>query len=250
MIRYPNFRCCRQGRRRPQIRRFRALILISIGAGFLAGCGASLNGEITPGLSPNEPGSVSGSPQTRAAEPPGADAPAKPTSSTEATGYRIGPQDVLDVAVFKVPELSKSVQVADAGTVNLPLVGEIPAAGKTAQEVERDLTAKLGAKYLRSPQVTVFVKEYNSHQVTVEGAVRKPGVYPIKGKTSLLQAIAMAQGLDPSYDSSVLVFRQTDGERLAAKFDIDDIKNGSAKDPAIYEGDTVVVNSSVSEEDL
>ena len=100
----------------------------------------------------------------------------------------------MDVSVFKVPELSKSVQVADTGTINLPLVGEVPAAGKTAQEVEQDLTKKLGAKYLQNPQVTVFVKEYNSQRVTIEGAVKKPGVYPVRGKTSLLQFIAMAEG--------------------------------------------------------
>jgi polysaccharide export outer membrane protein len=91
------------------------------------------------------------------------------------SAYKIGPLDVLDISVFKVAELSKSVQVADGGTINLPLVGEVPAAGKTAQEVETDLTAKLGAKYLQSPQVTVFVKEYNSQRVTVDGAVKKPG---------------------------------------------------------------------------
>ena len=103
------------------------------------------------------------------------------------SAYRIGPLDVLDVSVFKVPELSKSVQVADSGSINLPLVGEVQASGRTAQEMERDIAAKLGAKYLRNPQVTVYVKEYNSQRVTIEGAVKKPGVYPIKGKTSLLQ---------------------------------------------------------------
>ena len=128
--------------------------------------------------------------------------------------YRIGPQDVLDISVFKVPELSKTVQVADVGTVNLPLVGEIPAAGRTAQEVEHDLTSKLGAKYLKSPQVTVLVKEYNSQRVTVEGAVKAPGVHAIKGKMSLVQLIAIAGGLDQAtYDSTVVVFRQTDGQR-------------------------------------
>ena len=70
--------------------------------------------------------------------------------------------DVLDISVFQVPELTKSVQVADTGTINLPLIGEVVVAGKTAQQVERDLTTKLGAKYLQNPQVTVYVKEYNS----------------------------------------------------------------------------------------
>lgn len=188
-------------------------------------------------------------------KPPAADAAtsraepaiaATPGSAAASAGYKIGPHDVLDIAVFKVPELSSRIQVADSGNINLPLVGEIPAAGKTARDIERDLTAKLGAKYLQSPQVKVFVKEYNSQQITIQGAVRKPGIYAIKGKTSLLQTIAMAEGLDSSYDSTILVLREGEGQRLAAKFDIDEIKNGGASDPTILKGDTVVVNTSTT----
>jgi polysaccharide export outer membrane protein len=136
------------------------------------------------------------------------------------------------------------VQVAETGKVNLPLVGAIPAAGKTAQEFERELEAKLGAKYLQSPQVTVYVKENNSQRATVEGAVKKPGVYQIKGKTSLLQFVAMAEGLDASSDSTAVVFRQVNGQRSAAKFDIDAIRAGRANDPAIHQGDVIVVGTS------
>ena len=96
--------------------------------------------------------------------------------------------------------MSKSVQVADSGTINLPLVGEVPAAGMTAQDVERSLTRKLGAKYLQNPQVTVYVREYNSQRVTIEGAVKSQGVYPIRGRSSLMQMIATAGGLDPKSD--------------------------------------------------
>lgn len=169
-------------------------------------------------------------------------------SSPESTAYRIGPQDVLEISVFKVPELSKSVQVADAGSINLPLVGEVPAAGKTAQEIERDLTKKLGDKYLQSPQVTVYVKEYNSQRVTVEGAVKKPGVYPMRGQNSLLQTIALAEGLDASADANVVVFRQRDGRRAAARFDLDSIRSGDADDPALQAGDVVVVGKSYLKE--
>ena len=127
-------------------------------------------------------------------------------------------------------------------------VGEIPAAGKTAQEVERDLTAKLSAKYLQKPQVTVYVKEYNSRRVTIEGAVRKPGVFPIRGKTSLLQLVATAEGLDPNADSTVVVFRQVDGKRSAAKFELDDIRGGQAEDPVIKPDDVIVVSNSTIKE--
>ncbi len=76
--------------------------------------------------------------------------------------YKIAPLDVLDVTVFKVPDLSKTVQVAADGTITYPLIGQVPAAGKTAQELARDLEQNLGAKYLRSPQITIVVKELHS----------------------------------------------------------------------------------------
>jgi|SRR5580704_5760972 polysaccharide export outer membrane protein len=76
--------------------------------------------------------------------------------------YKIGPLDVLEVTVFKVPDLSKTVRVDHDGSINYPLIGQIPAAGKTAHQLELDLTQRLDAKYLRSPQVTVIVKENNS----------------------------------------------------------------------------------------
>lgn len=166
------------------------------------------------------------------------------------TAYKVGPQDVLEVSVFKVPDLSRSVQVADTGTINLPLVGEVPAAGKTAREIEQDLTAKLGAKYLQSPQVTVFVKEYNSRRVTIEGSVKKPGVYPIRGKTSLLQIISIAEGvIEATVDTgNIVVFRTSNGKRSAAKFDLDEMRAGRAPDPDIQDGDLVVVNKSATKE--
>jgi polysaccharide export outer membrane protein len=174
-----------------------------------------------------------------------ADAEAFTASATPGnSAYKIGPQDVLDVSVFKVTELSKSVQVADSGSINLPLVGEVPAAGLTAQDVERDLTKRLGAKYLQSPQVTVFVKEYNSQRVTIEGAVKKPGVYPVRGKTSLLQSIALAEGLDEAAQDEIVVFRQVNGKRVGGKFDVAAIRAGSAEDPAIRNGDVIVVGHS------
>jgi polysaccharide biosynthesis/export protein len=164
------------------------------------------------------------------------------------TAYRVGALDVLEISVFKAPELSKSVQVADSGTVNLPLLDDVQASGRTAQEIERDIAAKLGSKYLQKPQVTVYVKEYNSQRITIEGAVKKPGVFPVRGGNTLLQYIAMAEGLDPNSDSTVLVFRTTDGKRSAAKFDVSEIRSGKAKDPALQSGDVVVAATSAVKE--
>jgi polysaccharide export outer membrane protein len=167
-------------------------------------------------------------------------------SSTGSAGaYKIGPRDVLEISVFQVPELSRTLQVTETGSINLPLLGEIPAAGRTAQELERELTAELGAKYLQNPVITVFVKEYNSQSVTLAGAVKKPGVYPIKSQTSLLQIIAMGGGFEEQSDSVVLVMRQSGDERTAARFDVAEIEAGHAEDPILQANDKVIAGTSM-----
>jgi polysaccharide export outer membrane protein len=169
------------------------------------------------------------------------------TSTAGNSGYLVGPLDILEITVFKVPELSKSVQVADTGTINLPLLGGVQASGKTASDIEKDLTRQLGAKYLKSPQVTVYVKEHNSQRVTIEGSVRKPGVYPIRGRLSLLQLVATAEGLDKDfYSKDVTVFRTVDGNRTSRVYDIDAIREGKADDPPLRQGDLVVVDTSAA----
>lgn len=166
---------------------------------------------------------------------------AKPGNSA----YKIGPLDVLSVSVFKVPDLDKTVQVSEDGTINYPLIGDVPASGKTAKELQQDLAQRLGAKYLRSPQVSVLVKEFNSQRVTIEGSVKTTGVFSIKGNTSLMQVLAMAGDVDSSVASGdVVVFRTIDGQRSAAKFDVDAIKAGKAEDPQVQPGDVIVVNTS------
>ena len=192
-------------------------------------------------------GSSSSSTSTAFAATPAAEAAAKLTSVATPgnSAYKIGPLDVLDVSVFKVPDLTKTVQVADDGTINYPLVGEIPAAGKTAHQLERDLMQKLGGKYLRSPQVSVFVREYNSQRVTVEGSVKTTGIFALKGRTSLIQMVAMAGGIDTTVASGdVVVFRTIDGKRSAARFDVEAIKKGEAEDPEVEPGDVVVIDTS------
>jgi len=168
---------------------------------------------------------------------------AKPGNSA----YKIGPLDVLDISVLKVPDLNKSLQVAEGGTINYPLIGDVAAAGKTAHELEHDLTQKLGGKYLKNPQVTVFVKEYNSQRVTVTGSSKSTGIYPIKGNTTLLQVLALAGDVNPDIASGeIVVFRTTDGQRTAARFDIDAIKSGKTQDPLMQPGDVVVVDTSAT----
>ena len=148
----------------------------------------------------------------------------------------------MDITVFQAPDLSKSVQVAEDGAINLPLVGQIPAAGKSASQLERDIEARLNARYLKSAQVTVFVKEYNSQRVTVEGAVRSPGVFPLRGNDTLMQVLAKSGGVNREVASdNVIVFRNADGARTMVRFDISAIRGGAEADPRVLPGDVVLV---------
>lgn len=160
--------------------------------------------------------------------------------------YRIGPSDLLEVKVFQVPDLSFEEQRVDAaGNIDLPLIRSVPAAGRTPAELSRNIEARLGAAYLQNPQVAVSVKEAASQKVVVDGDVTKPGTYQLQGRTTLLQAIAMAEGPTRTADlNNVAIFRNVDGQRLAAIFDLDAIREGRAEDPVIQGEDVVVVDQS------
>ncbi|MGE5500710.1 MAG: polysaccharide biosynthesis/export family protein [Ignavibacteriales bacterium] len=172
--------------------------------------------------------------------------PPTPAAVAPAAEYVIGPLDKLSIAVFQVPELTQSgLQVDAGGELNLPLIGGVQAAGKTTQQLSQEIAARLSKSYLQNPQVSVSVDEANSQKFTVEGAVTQPGVFPIAGPTTLLQAIAMARGPDKTADvRRVAIFRNIDGKRAAAVFDLGAIRSGSATDPEVYGGDIVVVQSS------
>jgi polysaccharide export outer membrane protein len=166
------------------------------------------------------------------------------TGTTSQPDYHIGPLDMLEISVFQVPDLSKTVQVNSGGQIALPLIGTVVAGGKTVAELEAEITTKLQASYLQSPQVSVFVKESTSQRVTVEGAVEKPGIVPLTGQTTLLQTIAVSGGLVAGADPSIMVFRNSQGKRMAAKFDLKAIRAGKAEDPIVYGGDVIIVDRS------
>ncbi|HEX7887225.1 MAG TPA: polysaccharide biosynthesis/export family protein [Phenylobacterium sp.] len=173
----------------------------------------------------------------------GAAAPAGPAV---VSSYRIGPDDTLDIVVFQVPELSRTVQVDAAGQFTLPVVGVVNAAGRTADELSRSLRDRLDGGYLRDPQVTVLIKQAVSQRVTVDGAVVKPGIYPLTGPTSLLQAVALANGPDPRVANirRVAVFRSVDGRRQSQVYDLSKIRSGRAEDPTVKADDVIVVATS------
>ncbi|MBS7458538.1 polysaccharide biosynthesis/export family protein [Coralloluteibacterium stylophorae] len=178
---------------------------------------------------------------------PAPDSIATSGAYTGTSDYRLGPLDLIEISVFQVPDISREVRINSSGNVSLPLIGVVAAGGRTIQELEAEIAAKLQEGYLQSPQVSVFVKEYTSQRVTVEGAVNKPGIFPITGRTTLLQAVALAEGMDELADpEAVVVFRVIDGRKHAALFDLTEIRRGTAPDPEIYGDDIVVVDKSGS----
>jgi len=170
---------------------------------------------------------------------PGIDLQAPRTNAT------ITPLDRLQVTVFREPELSvEDVLVDEGGKVLLPLVGPISAAGKSTETLAAEITGKL-RQYIREPQVSVAVKQAASRRITVAGSVVQPGVYPLEGRATLLQAIALARG--PSQVASLnqtLIFRTVNGQRTAARFDLDAIARGKVEDPEVLPGDTIAIGSS------
>lgn len=160
--------------------------------------------------------------------------------------YRLGPLDEIKVTVFKEEDLSIEETPVDVdGTVSIPLIGRVQAIGLTAAELGVVITDRLNARYLRNAQVTVSITKPVNFNVTVDGEVRKPGVFTIPGKLTLIQAIAMAEGTSEfARQDEVVVFRKIDGKRYVARFDLRDIRAAKAEDPAIQQSDIVVVGFS------
>lgn len=160
--------------------------------------------------------------------------------------YRLGPFDEIDVDVFQEDDLSvDGIRIDTAGRINLPLVGEVTAAGKTATELSRELEQLYLGRYLVRPQITVQVASSTTQKVAVQGQVRTPGVYPLNGPSTLLETISLAQGeTEVAKLSEVVIFRTINGQRMGALFDVERIRLGEFADPAILGGDVVIVGYS------
>ncbi len=160
--------------------------------------------------------------------------------------YRIGPLDKLNISVFQVKDLSfEKLQVDAAGQVRLPLIGAVIAKGMTAGDLSAEIARRLGERYLRSPQVTVVVEEAVSQKVSVEGAVNEAGVFDLRGRTSLMEAVARAKGASKTANlHRVSIVRGVDGAPRAATFDLAAIRAGKARDPEVMANDVVVVEDS------
>ena len=136
-----------------------------------------------------------------------APAPVAKTAAAEKE-FTLGPEDVIDVSVWKNPELSRTVPVRPDGMVSLPLLNDIQAAGLTPTELRTQLTKRL-ADYVPTPEVSVIVREIHSRRIAVIGSVKAPGRYELKGPATVLDAIALAQGFtDFAVRDRIVVLRQ------------------------------------------
>ena len=173
-------------------------------------------------------------------------APGTQLTTLSLKDYRIGPEDLLEVQVFGVDQLTRTVRVNGRGIISLPLIGNLEVGGLTAQQAEALVVKKLGDSYLQDPQVSLFIKEYTSQRVIIEGAVNKPGVYPLRGPTTLLQSLAIAGGQGQFSDmAEVMLFRQdAAGNKQTLVYDVDKIRSGELADPVVVNEDMIVVKRS------
>jgi polysaccharide export outer membrane protein len=171
--------------------------------------------------------------------------PDQPKLLTLEQNYRIAPLDTLTVNIFRVKDLSGDYEVDLTGKINMPLVGSVDAAELTTAELDERLTRAYGARYLENPDIAVGVKSSTRRSVTVDGAVKSSGSFPVNSSLTLIQAVALSGG--PTEDANlrrVAVFRTVSGQRQAAAFDLQAIRRGQAPDPAVYPGDIIVVDGS------
>jgi polysaccharide export outer membrane protein len=169
---------------------------------------------------------------------------AEDAASSGREEYRIGPDDLLEITVFGAPELDRATRVSASGEISLPLVGIVEVAGRTPHELERHIEERLAARYMRAPQVSVFVRELRSQGVTVLGAVRKPGVYQIHGRTTLAELLSLAEGLEDDAGDRVLIRRAGDpDDQPAEEVDLAGMLAASTAgaNPGILPGDVVTV---------
>ncbi len=162
-----------------------------------------------------------------------------------AQDYRLGPDDVLEITVYREDELYREIRISSNGSISFPLLGEVKAEGLTTYELEKALEAKL-TKYLKKPQVTVFIKEYST--ISVTGQVKEPGSFPLRGELSVLEAIGLARGFtDIAAQNKVKILRMENGEKKTLTVKVGEIskKGDKSQDVPLKRGDIVFVPESL-----
>jgi polysaccharide export outer membrane protein len=181
--------------------------------------------------------------QTPAAAPTAAQATVADQGQATPAGYLIGPDDVLGIVFWELPNHGGDVIVRPDGKITLPLLNDVQAAGLTPEQL-RESIAAASAKYIRDPNVSVVVKQINSLKVYVTGQVTKPGTYPLTSPTTVLQVLALAGGVtDFAKKDKIVVMRTEGGQTRSYKFNYKDVIQGKKLEQNILlkPGDTVVI---------
>ena len=156
---------------------------------------------------------------------------------TQVSEYRLHREDVVEVSVWKEADLSRTMPVRPDGKITLPLIGDVQAEGLKPTELEQNVQKAL-AGLVRDPHVTVIVHDINGARVYVTGMVTHPGAFPLRSNLNVLQALALAGGLQEFADRGEIAIVRNDGKKLSV--DYDDLINGRSK-LSLNAGDTVVV---------
>ncbi len=155
------------------------------------------------------------------------------------------PLDVVQIEVFGVPELTRSAQVGATGSLDFPLIGTVPAMGRTPEELSLDIETRLRGTYVLDPDVTTRITERSQQLFTISGEVSRPGRYPITAPISLMEAVALGGGLEEyAKRDEVLVFRTVGENRYIGVYNLQGIQRGNYADPTIYASDVVIVGDS------
>jgi len=174
-------------------------------------------------------------------------AAAEKLANSVSSDYLIGAEDVLEISVWRNQDLSRSVQVRPDGRISLPVVRDVVAVGKTPSQLADELTRKL-KEYVQNPVVAISVKELNSYNIFILGEVQRPGKYPLKSKTTLLQGLTIAGGFTPiAARNQVVIFRFSENgsgtKTIGASYDDIVLRGGVSQNLELKAGDTVVVPS-------
>ena len=160
-----------------------------------------------------------------------------------ANEYVIGPEDQLGILFWREKDISGDVQVRPDGIITLPLIGEVLAAGKTATALAAEIEM-LAGRYLTEPSVTVTVRQIQSRKIYITGEVNNPGTYPLTGPRTIMQALALAGGVQEyARLKEITVLRVVQGQTQAYRFNYDDVSRGRNLDQnfELQPGDTIIV---------
>ncbi len=166
-----------------------------------------------------------------------------PLTAPAGPDYRMGPEDVLEISVWREETLQKQALVRPDGGISFPLVGNIQAAGRTAEEIRLEITARL-KKFIPDPVVSVAVLKLSGYKIYILGKVNRPGEFVVGRYVDVLQALSMAGGLTPFADEdSIKIVRKVDGNDVVLPFDYAKVRKGRGLQYNIQlrSGDTVVV---------